>query len=113
MKLESIKSNCGIYLDGFIGGDFKKIFLNTLEAHYKVKPIIYTYAHFYTNYLSEGFDEYPLWIAHYFEPQGPRINKQWQFWQHSERGRVNGIKANVDFNVFNGDSMEFKQLLLP
>ena len=90
-----------------------KIFLNTLEAHYKVKPIIYTYAHFYTNYLNEGFDDYPLWIAHYFEPQGPRINKQWQFWQHSERGKVNGIKANVDFNVFNGDSADFKQLLLP
>lgn len=90
-----------------------KLFLKAMEAHYKVKPIIYTYADFYSNYLNDGFDAYPLWIAHYFEPQGPRIDKEWLFWQHSDRGKVNGIKANVDFNVFNGDSADFKKLLLP
>ena len=50
---------------------------------------------------------------HYFEPQGPRINREWQLWQHSERGKVNGIRANVDFNVFNGDADDFEDLLLP
>jgi LysM repeat protein len=32
----------------------------------------------------------------------PRGWFQWTFWQYSEKGRVNGINANVDLNVFNG-----------
>jgi lysozyme len=32
--------------------------------------------------------------------------------QHSEKGRVNGITTPVDFNVFSGDSLAFKELLL-
>lgn len=90
-----------------------KACLDAVEEHYGVSPIIYTYATFYSNYLGKDFDAYPLWIAHYFEPQGPRINREWQLWQHSERGKVNGIRANVDFNVFNGDADDFEDLLLP
>ncbi len=26
----------------------------------------------------------------------------WRFWQHSDRGQVDGINGPVDFNVFNG-----------
>ncbi len=39
--------------------------LTTIENFYKVKPIIYTSADFYTIYLNEEFNEYPLWVAHY------------------------------------------------
>jgi lysozyme len=89
-----------------------KIWLKEVEAHYKIKPVIYTNAAFYENYLGKEFDEYPLWVAHYKEPQQPRISRNWAFWQHSDKGRVNGIAAAVDFNVFNGDSTAFKALLL-
>ena len=88
-----------------------QIMLDSLEAHYKCRPIIYTYASFYNDYLDGYFDKYPLWIAHYFEPKSPRIDKDWIFWQHSEQGHVYGIKRKVDFNVFSGDSTDFKQLL--
>jgi lysozyme len=83
-----------------------------VEAAYKVKPIIYTNADFYDNFLAGKFDNYPLWVAHYLVQDKPRIERKWTFWQHSERGRVNGIDAYVDFNVFNGDSSDFKKLLL-
>ena len=89
-----------------------KIWLDAVEKHYGVKPVIYTNIDFYERYFQTGFEEYPLWIAHYLQPQKPRIEKNWIFWQHSEKGRVNGIKAPVDFNVFYGDSTDFNNFLI-
>lgn len=86
--------------------------LKEVEAHYKVKPIIYTNAGFYNSVLGNDFDAYPLWVAHYEELNQPAVKRNWLFWQHSDKGRVNGIAAAVDFNVFNGDSTAFKALLL-
>jgi len=89
-----------------------KKWLETVENHYKVKPIIYTNVDFYDQYLGEEFDDYPLWVAHYYESNQPRIDRNWSFWQHSDRGSVNGIISKVDFNVFGGDSTAFRELLL-
>ena len=83
-----------------------------VEAHYHVNPIIYTNAFFYTSFLGEKFNGYPLWVAYYLVNDTPRINRTWIFWQHNETGQVNGIDAYVDFNVFNGDSVAFKKLLI-
>lgn len=90
-----------------------KEWLDAVENYYHIKPIIYTYLDFYNNYLKGYFDDYPLWVAHYLQPHQPRINRDWTFWQHSEQGRVNGIISKVDFNVFNGDSLSFRALLVP
>ncbi|HVG41618.1 MAG TPA: glycoside hydrolase family 25 protein [Chitinophagaceae bacterium] len=90
-----------------------KKWLDALEVYYAVKPVIYTNADFYKTYLQGHFDEYPLWVAHYLQLHQPRIKRAWTFWQHSEKGRVNGIYSKVDFNVFNGDSAAFKSLLVP
>jgi lysozyme len=89
-----------------------KKWLNIAENHYGVKPIIYTNVDFYNRNLGSEFDSYPLWVAHYYQPEQPRISRGWVFWQHSDEGRVNGIAHPVDFNVFNGDFLEFKNLLL-
>jgi lysozyme len=88
-----------------------KKWLEVVENYYQVKPIIYTNVDFYNRNLGSEFDKYPLWAAHYYQPDQPRINRGWVFWQHSDEGRVNGIASKVDFNVFNGDSLEFKALL--
>ena len=86
--------------------------LNIVEHHYRVKPIIYTYFKFKTRYLSDAvFDEYPYWIAHYYvdslEYQGP-----WKFWQHTDVGRLPGIKGNVDFNIYNGSFYDLRQMTI-
>lgn len=86
--------------------------LTVVEDYYKVKPIIYTYVNFYSRFMTGQFDDYPLWAAHYLEKDRPRINRSWIFWQHNENGRVNGIVRPVDFNVFNGDSGDFADLLV-
>lgn len=90
-----------------------KEWLDIVEHYYSVRPIIYTNVDFYGKYLKDHFDDYPLWVAHYLQPHRPRIKREWSFWQHSEKGRVNGILSNVDFNVFNGDSAAFRALLVP
>ncbi len=93
-------------------------FLNTIENAYHVKPIIYCYADFYEEYLKNVFDEYPLWLAHYNieNAQNDKDKKvsirKWTFWQHSQDAHINGITPKVDVDVFNGDSTDFKKLLL-
>jgi lysozyme len=89
-----------------------KKWLDIVENHYQVKPIIYTNVDFYNRFLGNTFDDYPLWLAHYYQPDRPRIKRTWLFWQHSDQGRVNGIAGKVDFNVFNGDSVEFREILV-
>lgn len=86
--------------------------LYEIENAYNVKPIIYSNAAFYNTYLAGRFEEYPMWVAHYLEKNKPRIQRKWLFWQHSESGLVTGIRTQVDFNVFNGDSSDFKKLLI-
>lgn len=95
---------------------YTKEFLNLLEKHYKIKPILYTNKDFYKNYFAgiDAFKGYRFWIAHYhvsdFDMPGA---EDWHFWQHSDRGNVNGINELVDFNVFNGDSLALRSLCLP
>ncbi|MEP6928015.1 MAG: GH25 family lysozyme [Ginsengibacter sp.] len=86
--------------------------LLTIEKQYGIKPVIYTNIDFYKNYLQKDFEDYPIWIAHYLQPEKPRIERKWSFWQHNESGRVNGIKTPVDFNVFSGDSLDFRNFLI-
>jgi lysozyme len=90
-----------------------KEWLEIVENYYHVKPFIYTNVDFYNQNLGSDFDDYPLWVAHYYQQEQPRISRKWQFWQHSDQGNVNGITSKVDFNVFKGDSTDFKSLLIP
>ena len=85
--------------------------LDDTELKYGIKPIIYTNPSLYNKFFKNIFDDYPLWVAHY-KTNEPGVKREWQFWQHSETGRVDGINANVDFNVFYGDSTAFQNLLL-
>lgn len=44
-----------------------KLWLDKIEQHYKVKPILYTSYKFKTRYLNDSvFNSYPYWIAHYY-----------------------------------------------
>jgi len=88
------------------------VWLQTVDSAYHVKPVIYTSADFYQRYLGDAFNEYPLWVAHYYTNNYPNIKRDWWFWQHNDTGKVNGIAGSVDFNVFNGDSVEFSDILM-
>lgn len=75
-----------------------------------LKPIIYTNIDFYRlNLQDEFFDDYPIWIAHYYKPK-LLFEDVWSFWQHSDLGKVDGIQGRVDFNVFNGKKSQLLKL---
>lgn len=89
-----------------------KTWLDIVEAKYNVKPIIYTGYKFKLHYLNDDmFNDYPYWIAHYYVEQLEYKGK-WDFWQHTDCGKVKGIKGNVDCNIFNGSYEELMQLTI-
>ena len=86
--------------------------LHIVEDKYHVKPILYTYYTFKQKYLSAPvFDDYPYWIAHYYVPK-ITYKGAWKFWQHTDAGRLSGIKGYVDFNIYNGSFYDLKRLTI-
>ncbi len=86
------------------------VWLADVEQFYGIKPIVYTNKDFYNQYLSKICKNHPVWIAHYYE-NDLSLSRKWLFWQHSDKGTVNGIDERVDFNAFSGDSTAFAKIL--
>lgn len=88
------------------------IFLGRIEQLSGMRPIIYTGPYFFDalNAPHAGFEQYPLWIAHYTNdaPLVPAPWKNWAFWQWSDQQEVGGIK--MDVNKFNGTLDQLKAL---
>ena len=86
--------------------------LRIVENHYGVPPIVYTYYKFKLRYLSDSaFDAYPYWIAHYYVDK-VEYKGAWKFWQHTDAGRLPGIKGDVDFNIYNGSFYDLRQMTI-
>lgn len=83
--------------------------LEVVEAHYKVKPIIYSGERYYTDFLRKEFSDYPLWIANYNFWRNT-LESDWEFWQFTEKAQIAGIDGNVDLNIFKGDKSELFEL---
>jgi len=84
-----------------------KRWLNKVENHYKVRPIIYSGDHYFNNFLEKEFADYTLWIANYNRSlKAPK--KHWKMWQYSEKGVIDGINEFVDLNLFDGSLEELK-----
>ena len=87
--------------------------LHIVEDRYHVKPLIYTYYKFKQQYLSDQrFDDYPYWIAHYYVNQ-MEYKGRWKIWQHTDAGKLPGIKGYVDLNIYNGSYYDMQQMLIP
>uniref|UniRef100_UPI00404A7E27 glycoside hydrolase family 25 protein n=1 Tax=Flavobacterium sp. TaxID=239 RepID=UPI00404A7E27 len=78
-----------------------KRWLNYIENHYKVRPIIYSGENYYQNFLKNDFPEYQFWIANY-NGWVHEINPDWLIWQFTEKATVEGIRGTVDLNIYNG-----------
>lgn len=85
--------------------------LQIVERHYGVKPIIYTGAHYYQHNLKDHFPEYKIWIAKY-SLFSEKMNEDWHFWQFTDKGTVNGIETKVDLNIFKGSRYDLKQFVI-
>lgn len=86
--------------------------LREVEEKYGVPPIIYTNYKFKKDYLStKEFNRYPYWIAHYYV-HSLTYNGKWRFWQHTDRGHIDGIKEKVDLDIYNGSMYDLKRLCI-
>lgn len=77
-----------------------RTWLEIVEEHYGVKPMIYTSINFWNKNLDDEFADFPLWIAHYGdeEPQLPEGWSQWRMWQYTQAGNIDGIEKIVDIS---------------
>lgn len=86
--------------------------LHIVEDRYHVKPIIYTNYKFKDKYLSSSvFDDYPYWIAHYYVDK-VKYKGEWKFWQHTDAGRLPGIRGRIDFDIYNGSFYDLQKLCI-
>lgn len=89
-----------------------KAWLDECEKAYGRTPIIYTYYKFKEQYLDgEEFDKYPYWIAHYYVKE-LGYKGEWKFWQHTDCGKLPGIKGDVDLDVYNGSMYDLRKQCL-
>jgi len=89
-----------------------KVWLDRVEMHYGVKPIIYASYKFRKSYLSDSvFNKYPYWIAHYYVDSVAKKQK-WTFWQHTDIATIPGIKKDVDLNIFNGSLADLQSITI-
>ena len=89
-----------------------KSWCKIVEETYGEKTIIYTYYHYYKDFLKDEFDGYPIWLANYNDVPQPSPDADWKIWQFTEKGIVKGINTKVDLNVFNGNSWSLNRLTL-
>lgn len=88
-------------------GTAVKEWVDVVEAHYGVRPIVYTSSSFQRTHLAREGIASSLWLAAYSRP--PR-HGDWAFWQYTDRGRVPGIDGPVDGNVFGGSHAALEAL---
>lgn len=88
-------------------------FLNAVEQHYGVRPILYTSRDFYNKYLAGPFTNYMYMIARY-HTDIPVLcdNAAFVLWQYSATGRLPGISHHVDRSCFM-DTYSLSDILLP
>lgn len=90
-----------------IGGDEVlmnriRTFMDIVERRTGMRPILYISQNFINTHMDNAADikqKYNVWIARYgqYKPDVKLV-----YWQLCQDGKVNGIKGDVDINVFNG-----------
>jgi lysozyme len=87
-----------------------QIWLDMVEQHFGVTPIIYTNEPFYNKYIKGRIsDRYKLWIANY--KGEPSVD--WVFWQHTDQHTINGVHGSVDRNIFKDNISALDELEIP
>ena len=101
LPMIDVETKSGMDTEEFCDSLFK--FLHLVEKAYKQKPLIYTGANFYDNYLLGKLDSYKLMIAQYTKRIPVlRDGRDFEMWQYTGKGKLNGINGYVDKSRFMG-----------
>ena len=74
-----------------------RTFCDILKKH-KFYCGFYSSASFYSLFEDDLKNNYPIWVAHYGVNK-PGYKGKWGIWQYSSKGKVDGIKGNVDLDI--------------
>lgn len=79
-----------------------KIFMQTIETLSNKKAIVYSDVSNARNVFSEELTKYTIWIAEYGvnEPANDVKWENWEGWQYTDEGKIDGISGNVDRDYF-------------
>jgi lysozyme len=81
-------------------------FLETAEASFGCRPLVYTTWRFERAHLRDAFPAETYWVSSPFLP--PLFKRRsWKLWQYHHNGRRAGIAGAVDLNAFRGTPEEF------
>ncbi|WP_311137070.1 GH25 family lysozyme [Streptomyces sp. I6] len=89
--------------------------LRHVEADFGVRPVVYTDHSFVALCLAGDarvLKGYQLWLPGYEEePRGlPGTDREWAFWQYTDRARVPGIPGPVDRSVYRGSLQQLRAM---
>lgn len=97
-----IETTSGLRTDEFCDSLFK--FIDLVEKAYKQKPLLYTFTNFYNRYLICKINDYKLMIAQYTQREPVlRDGRDFEMWQYTGKGQINGINGYVDKSRFMGN----------
>ncbi len=97
-----IETTSGLRTDEFCDSLFK--FIDLVEKAYKQKPLLYTFTNFYNRYLIGKINDYKLMIAQYTQREPVlRDGRDFEMWQYTGKGQINGINGYVDKSRFMGN----------
>lgn len=79
-------------------------FVHMVERHYGKKPLLYSGENFYNRHFQGLFQDYQWMIARY-NTLTPVLkdDKSYLMWQYTDKGRIPGIRGNVDRSCLMGN----------
>lgn len=86
------------------------ILIAELKNHYGLSPIIYATKESYEMYLANNYNDCDIWIRDVIFTPKLSDNRQWTFWQYTNREKLDGYSGQekyIDLNVFGGSQEEF------
>lgn len=83
-----------------------KAFLDTLEAYYGCRPLVYTTPKYHRKHLKGKLQGERFWLRSMGIPPYYRW-REWIIWQYADDGSLEGIAKPVDLNLFRGSPEDF------
>ncbi len=87
------------------------LFDSVICARTGQRCVIYTNKECYEDLIRDRFPDNELWICNLTEEPEATCYPNWVIWQHCHKGEIEGIKTDVDLNVFHASRDKFKEWL--
>lgn len=87
-----------------------RILIDKIKENYEISPILYATNESYELYIANNFEDCEIWIRDIIKSPDLPDNREWTFWQYTNRGILEGYQGEetyIDMNVFHGTQEEF------